>query len=243
MPKPCTTPQIGTSQCSRGVPHPFQRFGASPVPAAGAPLHSRRRHRDDWGWKVLLASSWPQLLGSEIGKVNSELTHNLWLLFYRDITGYWWFSIKSPGALVSDKPFWDSSYSDSWHMNSSICDATFCAWIPTELSAHPMPVPSKKADTIRLPARIQKWQLHSCVRPLKTPTHTCSETSCYAHQKDSKNASWSTSSHTYLCCCANWCLLMVDPCSKQFMARQVMHSGIFSRDLWTVHSKSWSHIG
>ena len=117
MPKPSTTPQIGTSQCSRGVPHPFQRFGASPVPAAGVPLHSRRRHRDDWGWKVLLASSWPQLLGSEIGKVNSELTHNLWifkwLLFYRDITGYWWFSIKSPGALVSDKPFWDSSYSDS----------------------------------------------------------------------------------------------------------------------------------
>ena len=55
-------------------------------------------------------------------------------------------------------------------------------------------------------------------------THTCSETSCYAHQKDSKNASWSTSSHTYLCCCANWCLLMVDPCSKRFMARQVMHS-------------------
>lgn len=55
-------------------------------------------------------------------------------------------------------------------LNSSICDATFCAWIPTELSAHPMPVPSKKADTIRLPARIQKLQLHSCVRPLKTRT-------------------------------------------------------------------------
>ena len=63
-------------------------------------------------------------------------------------------------------------------LNGSICDAVqiYCKSITrldpnrAKCSPHGVPVPSEKTDTIRLPARIQNLQLHSCVRLLKTHT-------------------------------------------------------------------------